>query len=80
MSNQAKKAITSQILNNLNIRNNISNITELFDESEIKINLFFYIIGMIIILISYLGPYFYYKIIQKKSFNPQRNTGVKHII
>ena len=35
---------------------------------------------MIIILLAYIGPYFYYKIIQKKSFNPQKNIGVKHAI
>ena len=78
--NNPNKIIKGQILNNLNKRNNISNATELGDEADIKISYFFYFVGMIIILISYLGPYFYYKIIKKKSFNPQRNTGVKHAI
>ena len=78
--NNPNKIIKGQILNNLNKRSNISNATELGDETEIKISYFFYFVGMIIILISYLGPYFYYKIIKKKSFNPQRNTGVKHAI
>ena len=78
--NNPNRIIKGQILNNLNKRNNISNATELGDETEIKISYFFYFLGMIIILISYLGPYFYYKIIKKKSFNPQRNTGVKHAI
>ena len=79
MNNQNKN-IKAKLLDTINKRNNASNTTELLDESEIKINYFFYILGIIIILISYLGPYFYYKIIQKKSFNPQRNTGVKHVI
>ena len=79
MNNQNKN-IKAKLLDTINKRNNASNTTELLDESEIKINYFFYILGMIIILISYFGPYFYYKIIQKKSFNPQRNTGVKHVI
>ena len=79
MNNQNKN-IKAKLLDTINKRNNASNTTELLDESEIKINYFFYILGMTIILISYFGPYFYYKIIQKKSFNPQRNTGVKHVI
>ena len=79
MNNQNKN-IKGTLLDTINKRNNASNTTELLDESEIKINYFFYILGMTIILISYFGPYFYYKIIQKKSFNPQRNTGVKHVI
>ena len=78
--NNKNKNIKGKLLDAINKRNNASNTTELLDESEIKINYFFYILGIIIILISYLGPYFYYKIIQKKSFNPQRNTGVKHVI
>ena len=79
MNNQNKN-IKGKLLDTINKRNNASNTTELLDETEIKINYFFYILGMAIILISYFGPYFYYKIIQKKSFNPQRNTGVKHVI
>ena len=79
MNNQNKN-FKSQILDTITKKNNGSNTTEILDESEIKINYFLYFLGIAIILISYFGPYFYYKIIQKKSFNPQRNTGVKHVI
>ena len=80
MNDPNQNNIKGQLLNNINKGDNISNSTNVIDETEIKINYIFYLLGMIIILISYLGPYFYYKIIQKKSFNPQRNTGVKHVI
>ena len=80
MNDPNQNNIKGQLLNNINKGENISNSTNVIDETEIKINYIFYLLGMIIILISYLGPYFYYKIIQKKSFNPQRNTGVKHVI
>ncbi len=77
MDNQDKD-IKGELLDKINKNNN--NSTELFDDTEIKINYLFYFIGIILILITYLGPYFYYKIIKKKSFNPQRNIGVKHVI
>ena len=69
-----------QILNNIKTINTITNNSEAISGIEIKINNYFYILGMIIILITYIGPYFYYKIIQKKSFNPQKNIGIKHAI
>ena len=72
------KDIKGELLDKINKNNN--NTTELFDDTEIKINYFFYFIGIVLILITYLGPYFYYKIIKKKTFNPQRNIGVKHVI
>ena len=72
--------VKGQLLSNIHKKNNISNTSEIIDETEIKINYFFYFIGMIIILFTYVGPYFYYKIIKKKNFNPQRNTGIKHVI
>ena len=72
------KVIKGELLDKINKNNN--NTTELFDDTEIKINYFFYFIGIVLILITYLGPYFYYKIIKKKTFNPQRNIGVKHVI
>jgi hypothetical protein len=77
MDNQDKD-IKEELLDKIN--KNISNATELVDDTEIKINYLFYFIGIILIIITYLGPYFYYKIIKKKSFNPQRNIGVKHVI
>ena len=79
MNNQNKN-IKGQLLDTINKRNNANNTTEILDEIEIKINYFSYILGMAIILIIYFGPYFYYKIIKKKSFNPQRKIGVKHAI
>ena len=78
MDNQDKD-IKGELLDKIN-KNNNNNTTELFDDTEIKINYLFYFIGIILILITYLGPYFYYKIIKKKTFNPQRNIGVKHVI
>ena len=59
---------------------NLNNTIEIIEDNEIKINYLFYILGMIIIIISYFGPFFYYKIIMKKNFNPQRSTGIKHVI
>ena len=77
MDNQDKD-IKEELLDKIN--KNISNATELVDDTEIKINYLFYFIGIILIIITYLGPYFYYKIIKKKTFNPQRAIGVKHVI
>ena len=79
MSNSEINA-KEQILNNIKKINTLSNNSEASNGIEIKINNYFYIFGMIIILITYIGPYFYYKIIQKKSFNPQKNIGIKHAI
>ena len=78
--NIQEKNRKSQLLNAINKKNNISNGPENIDDTYITINYLFYFIGMIIILISYLGPYFYFKIIKKKNFNPQKSTGVKHVI
>ena len=79
MSNSEKNA-KEPIINNIKRINTLTNNSEATNEFEIKINTYFYILGMIIILITYIGPYFYYKIIQKKSFNLQKNIGVKHAI
>ena len=78
MSNPEKN-VKGPLLDSINKKND-NNTLDIGDEAEIKINYFFYFFGMVIILISYLGPYFYYKIIKKKSFNPQKNMGVKHVI
>ena len=78
--NDSERNDKEQILNNIKKINTIVNSIEPKNGFDIKINNYFYILGMIIILIAYIGPYFYYKIIQKKSFNPTKNIGVKHAI
>ena len=78
--NDSERNDKEQILNNIKKINTIVNNIEPKNGFDIKINNYFYILGMIIILIAYIGPYFYYKIIQKKSFNPTKNIGVKHAI
>ena len=78
--NNSERNVKEQIINNIKKINTLVNNSGTKNEIDIKINTYFYILGMIIILITYIGPYFYYKIIQKKSFNPQKNIGVKHAI
>ena len=78
--NNSERNDKEQIINNIKKINTIVNNAETNNGFDIKINNYFYIFGMIIILITYIGPYFYYKIIQKKSFNPTKNIGVKHAI
>ena len=78
--NNSERNVKEQIINNIKRINDLTNSQEKNNKYEIKINFYFYILGMIIILLAYIGPYFYYKIIQKKSFNPQKNIGVKHAI
>ena len=78
--NDSERNVKEQIINNIKRINNIVNDSEKANGFEIKINIYFYILGIIILLIAYIGPYFYFKIIQKKSFNPQKNIGVKHAI
>ena len=78
--NNSERNVKEQIINNIKRINDLTNSQEKNNGYEIKINFYFYILGMIIILLAYIGPYFYYKIIQKKSFNPQKNIGVKHAI
>ena len=78
--NNSERNDKEQIINNIKKINTIVNNAETNNGFDIKINNYFYILGMIIILITYIGPYFYYKIIQKNSFNPTKNIGVKHAI
>ena len=78
--NNSERNAKEQIINNIKKINILVNNSGTRNEIDIKINTYFYILGMIIILIAYIGPYFYYKIIQKKSFNPTKNIGVKHAI
>ena len=78
--NDSERNDKEQIINNIKRINSIGNDSEKINLYEIKINIYFYILGIILLLIAYIGPYFYYKIIQKKTFNPQKNIGVKHAI
>ena len=78
--NNSERNVKEQIINNIKAINSLSNKSEKSNEFEIKIDIFFYILGIIIILFTYIGPYFYYKIIQKKTFNPQKTVGIKHAI
>ena len=78
--NDSERNVKEQIINNIKRINSIGNDSEKVNGFEIKINIYFYILGIIILLIAYIGPYFYYKILQKKTFNPQKNIGVKHAI
>lgn len=47
---------------------------------DLPINYIIFILCLILILIGYLGPFLYFKVVRKKNFNPQRNGGVSHVI
>ena len=40
----------------------------------------FYILGLLLMIIFYIGPFFYHRIYKKRNFAPQGNMGVKHAI
>ena len=71
---------TNHSLKNITKSNTVNTAPEIIDDNLIQINYFLYIVGILILFTTYLGPYFYYKIVKRKSFNPQRNLGVKHVI
>ena len=72
--------LTRHSIKNITREHTVDTAYEISDDNLIQINYVFYIIGILILFVTYLGPYFYYKIIKRKSFNPQRNLGVKHVI
>ena len=47
---------------------------------RLKINILFYIIGLLLMFITYIGPYIYYKFYKKKNFVSNSTIGVKHAI
>ena len=68
-----------------NVKSRIENATLIddttFDQSgNLKINIFFYIIGLLLMFTAYVGPYLYYKFYKKKNFVIHTNIGVKHAI
>jgi hypothetical protein len=59
----------------------IDTATIIVDENKkLEISPFLYCVGLIIMFISYVGPFFYYKYYKKKNFTAANNIGVKHAI
>lgn len=75
--NDANAAATGKIGGG---QSKIEAATEIEHISELSIYYGFYLIGLIILIATYLGPFFYFKIFKKKSFSAQSNIGVKHAI
>ncbi len=46
----------------------------------LRINILFYIIGLLLMFIAYVGPYLYFKFYKKKNFVSNSTIGVKHAI
>lgn len=50
------------------------------DQDTLQINIFYYIIGLLLMFIAYVGPYIYFKFYKKKNFVTNSTIGVKHAI
>ncbi len=62
---------------NINENEQISNTQT---NSGLEIHRLFYVIGLILMLLAYVGPYLYFKYYKKKNFLPCSKIGVKHAI
>lgn len=59
----------------------IESAKEIFiDEGVAKISIGLYIIGFLLLVGVYFGPFIYFKLYKKKNLSSQNNTGVKHAI
>ena len=58
----------------------IEKATELEHITDINIYYGLYLFALIVLICTYLGPFFYFKIFKKKNFSAQNNLGVKHAI
>jgi hypothetical protein len=51
------------------------------DHTNLEIHRLFYILGLLLMILAYIGPYLYFKYYKKKNFLPGSNMGgVKHAI
>lgn len=64
----------------LKIESQIEKAVELDADDKLLIHFGFYFLGILLILIVYFGPMFYYKIYKKKNFTPQNSIGIRHAI
>jgi hypothetical protein len=64
----------------LKIESQIEKAVELDADDKLLIHFGFYFLGILLILIVYFGPMFYYKIYKKKNFTPQSSIGIRHAI
>ena len=64
----------------LRVESQIEKAVVLDAEDKLSIHFGFYFIGILLILIVYFGPMFYYKIYKKKNFTPQSSIGIRHAI
>ena len=54
--------------------------THTFNSSNLEIHRLFYFLGIILMIVVYIGPFLYFKYYKKKNFIPSGNIGVKHAI
>jgi hypothetical protein len=59
---------------------NTNNQGHINTNTGLEIYKLFYVIGLILMLVAYVGPYLYFKYYKKKNFLPGGNMGVKHAI
>ena len=71
---------TGSLMKNVTSGGDINSATVITNNSALTINYIFYFLCLIIILVIYIGPYVYYKIIKKKKLNPQKRVIVNHVI
>jgi hypothetical protein len=64
----------------LKIESQIEKAVELDADDKLLIHFGFYFLGILLILIVYFGPMFYYKIYKKKNFTPQSSIRIRHAI
>ena len=80
--NNSSKIENAAILEDAPI-NNISSQenTNSQNHTELEIHKLFYILGLLLMILAYIGPYVYFKYYKKKNFLPGSNMGgVKHDI
>lgn len=80
--NNSSKIENAAILEDAPI-NNISTQENTNSQShtELEIHKLFYILGLLLVILAYIGPYVYFKYYKKKNFLPGSNMGgVKHAI
>jgi hypothetical protein len=50
------------------------------NNTNLELSKLFYIFGLILMLLAYLGPFLYFKYYKKKNFMPGGSINVKHAI
>ena len=67
-------------INITNTGSKIETAKEISYNDEMNISVCLYLIGLILMLGVYFGPFVYYKIYKKKNFSPQSSLGITHAI